>query len=74
MRNPTAPADDLTKPPPAGAFRQPVVWLGAAILVATIAGCIATIVISLRYADTPVESPRSAFKVPLPHPAPPEAK
>ena len=37
-------------------FRQPVVWLGAAIFVAALGACIATIVLALRHADAPVES------------------
>jgi hypothetical protein len=35
-------------------FRQPVVWLGAAILLASIVGCITTIVLAWRHADAPV--------------------
>jgi hypothetical protein len=34
-------------------FRQPVLWLGIAILVASLLGCIATIVIATRNADVP---------------------
>ena len=49
-------------------FRQPVVWLGAAILVASIAACIITIVLAVRHADTPVESGSdNVLKVPLRH-------
>ena len=51
-------------------FRQPVVWLGAAILVAAIAGSIITIVLAARHADTPVETGSdNVLKVPLRHPA-----
>jgi len=47
-------------------FRQPVVWLGTAVFLATIAACIVTIVLSVRHADTPVETAGgTAFKVPL---------
>jgi sugar phosphate permease len=51
----------------AGAWsRQPVVWLGAAILFASIVACIVTIVLAMRHADTPVETAGGAvFKVPL---------
>ena len=35
-------------------FRQPVVWLGALIFVASLVGCIATIVLAWRHADVPV--------------------
>ena len=58
-------------------FRQPVVWLGAAILVASIAGCIITIVLAVRHADTPVETGSgNVLKVPLRHSAatPPPAQ
>jgi hypothetical protein len=37
-------------------FRQPVVWLGATILVVSLGACIATIVIASRHADAPVEA------------------
>ena len=54
-----SPRDDVMRSRDAGAwFRQPVVWLGAAILVASIAGCIVTIVLAARHADTPVETGR----------------
>ncbi len=47
-------------------FRQPLVWLGALILVASIAGCVATIVLAWRHADTPIETGGlSVMKVPL---------
>ena len=39
----------------AGAWRQPVVWLGVAIFVAALAACIVTIVIASRHADVPVD-------------------
>jgi hypothetical protein len=49
-------------------FRQPVAWLGAAILVASIAGCIVTIVLAVRHADTPIETGSGdVLKVPLRH-------
>jgi hypothetical protein len=35
-------------------FRQPVLWLGAAIFLASLAGCIATIVLAWRHADVPI--------------------
>jgi hypothetical protein len=34
---------------------QPVVWLGAAILLASIVGCIGLIVSASRYPDEPVQ-------------------
>jgi len=35
-------------------FRQPVLWLGVAIFVASLLGCVITIVIATRNADVPV--------------------
>lgn len=35
-------------------FQQPILWLGFAIFVASMAGCIWIIVISSRYADQPL--------------------
>lgn len=35
-------------------FRAPILWLGIALFAASIAGCILTIVLALRYADTPL--------------------
>ena len=51
-------------------FRQPVLWLGAVILAATIVGCLATIVLAFRFADTPVDGGGAkAMNVPLRHAA-----
>jgi hypothetical protein len=52
-----APRDDVKTTRDGGAFRQPVVWLATGILVVTVAACIATIVIAVRYADTPIVAP-----------------
>ena len=41
---------------PAAWHRQPVAWLAAAIFVATLAGCIVTILIALKHADDPVDA------------------
>ena len=50
--------------------RAPVAWLAAAILVASIAACIVTIVLAARHADTPVETGSgNVLKVPLRHSA-----
>ncbi len=54
---PTPPPD---RPPGAPAdaanawYRQPLLWLGAAILAASVAGCIWVIMAGLRYPDAPV--------------------
>ena len=37
-------------------FRQPIVWLGALILAASIAGCVALIVLAWRFPDVPVDT------------------
>lgn len=51
MRNPTADTDRAR----AGAwYRQPVLWLGLAIFIASLAGCVWMIVLGTRYADTPL--------------------
>jgi len=47
-------------------FRQPVVWLGALILAASILGCVVTIVLALRFPDAPVDTHGGhAMNVPL---------
>jgi len=35
-------------------YRQPVLWLGALIFFASLAGCISMVVIGSRYADEPM--------------------
>ncbi|MGB3269035.1 MAG: hypothetical protein WBA65_03675 [Rhodanobacter sp.] len=35
-------------------YRQPVLWLGALVFVASLAGCVWLIVVSVQYADTPL--------------------
>lgn len=55
-------------PARAGAwYRQPVLWLGAAIFGASLAGCIATIVVSSRHVDAPVEDahPHTLLDMPV---------
>lgn len=51
----------------AGAWsRQPVVWLGALILAASIVGCIVMIVLAFRFADAPIHTEGGhAMNVPL---------
>ncbi len=52
-------------------YRSPVLWLGVALLAATVAGCIFTIALALRYADTPLPvDEERVFRVPAAH-APP---
>ncbi|MEO7052782.1 MAG: hypothetical protein ABI128_14065 [Rhodanobacter sp.] len=46
-------------------YHQPVLWLGIAVFVASIAGCVWLIVVSVRYADTPLTtSSHAVFGVP----------
>jgi hypothetical protein len=37
-------------------YRQPVLWLGVAVFVASMAGCVWIIVVSARHADTPLDT------------------
>jgi hypothetical protein len=48
-------------------YRQPVLWLGAAVFAASLAGCIATIVVSSRHVDAPVRDahPRTLLEMPV---------
>ena len=50
--------------PASGWYRQPVLWLGIAVFLASIGGCIWLIVVSVRYADTPLTTAPSVFGVP----------
>lgn len=54
-------------------YRQPVLWLGAFVFVISLAGCVWLIVVSVRYADTPLTtSSHAVFGVPVAsHSAPP---
>ena len=66
---------DVRADPASGWYRQPVLWLGILVFVASIAGCVWLIVVSVRYADTPLTTAPSVFGVPASahsttHPAP----
>jgi hypothetical protein len=51
-------------------YQQPVVWLGALIFIASLAGCVWMIVLGARYADEPVATNgATVFKVPTNQPA-----
>lgn len=50
---------------PARWYRQPILWLAAALFAASLAGCIWLIVVSQRYADPAVPTEDAVFKVPL---------
>lgn len=46
-------------------YRQPIIWLGTAILVASLAGCVLLIILGARYADEPLPVEGPAFRIPL---------
>jgi len=46
-------------------YRQPIVWLGTAILMATLAGCVLLIILGARYADEPLAVEGPVFRIPL---------
>jgi hypothetical protein len=55
-------------PATAGAwYRQPVLWLGAAILAASLAGCVWMIVLGARHADVPLQDahPHTLLDMPM---------
>lgn len=47
------PLTEASRPRDAGSawYRQPIVWVGAAVLAASLAGCVWLIVVAERYAD-----------------------
>jgi len=55
-------------------YRQPVLWLGILIFVASLAGCVWMIVLGAKHADTPLATSHTVFGVPVsahsgpPHP------
>ncbi len=46
-------------------YRQPVLWLGLAVFVASLAGCVWMIVLGARHADTPLDTAHTVFGVPV---------
>lgn len=51
-------------------YRQPVLWLAIALLLAIVAGCVSMIVLGARHADEPVPvAGDPVFKVPTARPA-----
>lgn len=55
-------------------WRQPVLWLGATILAASLAGCIVMLMLAARHADEPLPGAGpEVFRVPLARPQPPHA-
>jgi len=72
FRTAPAPAHDTPPRDLAGAWhRQPIVWLGAAVLAASLAGCVWLIVVAERYADPPLQvEGLQILKMPLARPPP----
>ncbi|MEO8999227.1 MAG: hypothetical protein ABI227_05245 [Rhodanobacter sp.] len=53
-------------------YRQPVLWLGVVIFVASLAGCVWMIVLGAQHADTPLTTSHTVFGVPVSaHSSPP---
>ena len=52
-------------------WRQPVLWLGAAILLASLAGCIVMLMLAARHADAPLpKAGAEILRVPIGRPVP----
>lgn len=63
---------EATEPRRAGAwYAQPIVWLGIAVFVASIAGCIWLIVVGARYEDVRLPTDGHVFGVPTRSAEPP---
>lgn len=45
-------------------YRQPVLWLGVFVFVASLAGCVWMIVLGANHADTPLDTSHTVFGVP----------
>jgi uncharacterized membrane protein YccC len=45
-------------------WRQPVLWLGVLTFLASLAGCVWILLVSLQHADTPVDAAHTVFGVP----------
>ncbi|MHB1272240.1 MAG: hypothetical protein ACYCZD_05615 [Rhodanobacter sp.] len=46
-------------------YRQPVLWLGVAVFIASLAGCVWMVVLGVRHADTPLPTSHQIFDVPV---------
>jgi hypothetical protein len=46
-------------------YRQPVLWLGVFIFVASLAGCVWMIMLGASHADTPLGTSHTVFGVPV---------
>jgi hypothetical protein len=50
---------------PAPWYRQPILWLGAVLFTASLAGCVWLIMLALRHPDPAVPTSAMVFDVPL---------
>ncbi|WP_449429463.1 hypothetical protein [Rhodanobacter umsongensis] len=60
-----ASGDIAARHPGSAWYRQPVLWLGIAVFVFSLVGCVWIIVAGVRHADTPVQTPHTVFGVPV---------
>ncbi len=58
-------SNDNTRHAGSAWYHQPVLWLGIAVFAASLAGCVWLIVVSVRYADTPLDTSQAVFGVPV---------
>ncbi|HET6433866.1 hypothetical protein [Dyella sp.] len=57
----------MTRPaarPGSAWYQQPVLWLGAVVFAASLAGCVWMIMLGMQHDDSAVEAPRPVFGVP----------
>jgi hypothetical protein len=59
------PGDIAVRATASAWYRQPVLWLGIAVFVASLAGCVWLIVLGTRHADIPLETTHQVFGVPV---------
>ncbi|MGE0801709.1 MAG: hypothetical protein AB7G13_09490 [Lautropia sp.] len=63
---PTARAEPAQRVLSRSPWRQPVVWLALVVFLASIAGCILTIVLAVRHAEPTTADPgERIFRVPI---------
>ena len=61
----SAPRTEAGRAPAGGRwYRQPFLWFGLAVFVASLAGCVWIIVAGTRSADMPLETSHTVFGVP----------
>lgn len=58
-------ASDMDARHRAAWHRQPVLWLGIVIFVASLAGCVWMIVLGVHHADTSLDTSPTVFGVPV---------